>query len=90
MKEHAARWSRAWTPDVADAMLVDSPTSAGLDQPSCDHSIEPSNNHAQHNERARDNAHALTFSAIEGVIEVGVDDSAAVVRSAAVLEASFL
>ena len=71
-------------------MLVDSPTSAGLDQPSCDHSIEPSNNHAQHNERARDNAHALTFSAIEEVIEVGVDDSAAVVHSETGREASFL
>ena len=71
-------------------MLVDSPTSAGLDQPSRDHSIEPSNIHAQHNERARDNAHALTFSAIEGVIEVGVDDSAAVVHSETGLEASFL
>lgn len=71
-------------------MLVDTPISAGLDQPSRDHSIEPSNNHAQHNERARNDAHALTFSAIEGDIEVGVDDSAAVVHSETGPEASFL
>ena len=71
-------------------MLADIPTSAGLDQPSRDHSIEPSNIPAQDNERARDNAHALTFSAIEEVIEVGVDDSAAVVHSETGPEASFL
>lgn len=71
-------------------MLVDSPLSAGLGQSSRDHSIEPSSNHAQHNERARDDAHALTFSAIEEVIEVGVDDSAAVVHSETAPEASFL
>jgi len=71
-------------------MLVDRPISAGLDQASRDHSIEPSSDHAQHNERSRDNAHALTFSAIEEVIEVGVDDSAAVVHSETGPEASFL
>ena len=71
-------------------MLVDSPLSSRLGQSSRDHSVEPSNIHAQHNERARDNAHALTFSAIEEVIEVGVDDSAVVVHSETGLEASFL
>ena len=71
-------------------MLVDSPISAGLDQPSRDHPIEPSNIHAQHNERARDNAHARTFSAIEEVIEVGDDDWAAVLHSETGPEASFL
>lgn len=71
-------------------MLVDRPISAGLDQASRDHSIEPSSDHAQHHERARNDAHALTFSAIEEVIEVGVDDSAAVVHSETGPEASFL
>ena len=71
-------------------MLADSPLSSRLGQSSRDHFIEPSNIHAQHNERARDNAHALTFSAIEEVIEVGVDDSAVVVHSETGPEASLL